>query len=112
MPRVPAGSFVGGPCAVLACQGAAPATHRTLYTLYWPHRHTHRALHTLYYSLLATHHSPLTTHHSPLTTHSPRTTYQPPTTHQDHFIFSVESTGILPPEVLVQEAIQVLHNKA
>ena len=31
---------------------------------------------------------------------------------KDHFIFSVESTGILPPEVLVQEAIQVLQNKA
>ena len=26
---------------------------------------------------------------------------------KDHFIFNVESTGILPPEVLVQEAIGV-----
>jgi len=31
---------------------------------------------------------------------------------KDHFIFSVESTGILPPEVLVQEAVNVLMRKA
>ncbi|TRY85030.1 hypothetical protein DNTS_026935 [Danionella cerebrum] len=30
---------------------------------------------------------------------------------RDHFIFSVESTGILPPEVLVTEAINVLISK-
>ncbi|ESO84453.1 hypothetical protein LOTGIDRAFT_196653 [Lottia gigantea] len=30
---------------------------------------------------------------------------------RDHFIFSVESTGILPPDVLVCEAIKVLMNK-
>ncbi|XP_045184889.1 DNA-directed RNA polymerases I and III subunit RPAC1-like [Mercenaria mercenaria] len=30
---------------------------------------------------------------------------------RDHFIFSVESTGILPPEVLVSQAIQVLMAK-
>ncbi|CAG13794.1 unnamed protein product, partial [Tetraodon nigroviridis] len=30
---------------------------------------------------------------------------------RDHFIFTVESTGILPPEVLVTEAIKVLMNK-
>ncbi|XP_041834989.1 DNA-directed RNA polymerases I and III subunit RPAC1 [Melanotaenia boesemani] len=30
---------------------------------------------------------------------------------RDHFIFSVESTGILPPEVLVNEAIKVLMSK-
>lgn len=30
---------------------------------------------------------------------------------RDHFIFTVESTGVLPPEVLVTEAIQVLMTK-
>ncbi|KAL3872987.1 hypothetical protein ACJMK2_036152 [Sinanodonta woodiana] len=30
---------------------------------------------------------------------------------RDHFIFSVESTGVLPPEVLVSEAIKVLKGK-
>jgi hypothetical protein len=68
-------------------------------------------LSTTHYSPLTTHHSPLTTRHSPLTLHAPRTN-QPPPTHQDHFIFSVESTGILPPEFLVHETIQVLLNKA
>ena len=31
---------------------------------------------------------------------------------KDHFIFSIESTGVLPPEVLFQEAIKVLMQKA
>ena len=30
----------------------------------------------------------------------------------DHFIFSVESVGILPPSVIVREAIRVLQDKA
>jgi hypothetical protein len=30
----------------------------------------------------------------------------------DHFIFSVESTGALPPRVLVQEAVKILAEKA
>lgn len=30
---------------------------------------------------------------------------------RDHFIFSVESTGALPPELLVEEAINILHAK-
>ena len=30
---------------------------------------------------------------------------------KDHFIFTVESTGALPPEVLVQEAVKVLMHK-
>lgn len=31
---------------------------------------------------------------------------------KDHFIFSIESTGVLPPEVLFQEAVKVLMQKA
>ncbi|KAI8612509.1 DNA-directed RNA polymerase [Chytriomyces sp. MP71] len=31
---------------------------------------------------------------------------------RDHFIFNIESTGILPPEMLFTEAVQVLINKA
>ena len=31
---------------------------------------------------------------------------------KDHFIFSVESSGVLPPEVLFQEAVKVLMQKA
>ena len=31
---------------------------------------------------------------------------------KDHFIFTVESTGALPPEVLFQEAVKVLMQKA
>merc|ERR1712226_1463931 len=30
---------------------------------------------------------------------------------RDHFIFSVESTGALPPNILVEEAIKILHAK-
>ena len=30
---------------------------------------------------------------------------------KDHFIFTVESTGALPPEKLFQEAVKVLMNK-
>jgi len=30
----------------------------------------------------------------------------------DHFIFSVESTGVLAPETIVREAISVLKDKA
>jgi DNA-directed RNA polymerase I and III subunit RPAC1 len=31
---------------------------------------------------------------------------------KDHFIFSVESTGALPPETLFQESVKVLMQKA
>ena len=30
---------------------------------------------------------------------------------KDHFIFSIEGTGVLPPEVLFQEAVKVLMQK-
>ena len=95
---------------------------------------THNSLPTTYtllttYLLLTPHYSPLTPHSSPLFTHHSLLNNSPgggwpaatrrtsssnlsPNPRQDHFIFSVESTGILPPEVLVQEAIQVLQNKA
>ena len=31
---------------------------------------------------------------------------------KDHFIFTIESTGMLPPEVLFQEALKILCEKA
>ena len=31
---------------------------------------------------------------------------------KDHFIFTIESTGILPPEELLTQAIDILHEKA
>ncbi len=111
-----------------------PPYFTTLYSLLSTHcsrRTTHYLLLThysqrTYYSRLTIHHSLLTPHHSLLTTHYstirrggwPAATRRTsssnlsPNPRQDHFIFSVESTGILPPEVLVQEAIQVLQNKA
>ena len=80
--RVPAGSFVGGLCAVLACQGAAPATHRTPHTLYWPHTVGTEPF-TLSTSLLTTRetrNSPLAIH-SPLARHHGRTTHHSLLTH-------------------------------
>jgi DNA-directed RNA polymerase I and III subunit RPAC1 len=35
-----------------------------------------------------------------------------PPSPQDHFIFTVESTGILPPDVLVMQALSILQDKA
>lgn len=31
---------------------------------------------------------------------------------KDHFIFTIESTGVIPPEVLFQQALDILHDKA
>jgi len=31
---------------------------------------------------------------------------------KDHFIFTIESTGVLPPEALLEQAIDILHDKA
>ena len=127
MSRLPAGTDVGRPGAVLAREGAARCALRysllsLLTTLHSPLSNHYSQL-TARYSLLATRGSRLTTsyyytrtmsssHPHPTPTPSPGPFHRPTLTlpltpHQDHFIFSVESTGILPPEVLVQEAIMV-----
>lgn len=31
---------------------------------------------------------------------------------KDHFIFTIESTGVLPPDVLFEKALAILHHKA
>ena len=107
------------PLSTLSSRLTAHDAQLTTYYLHTTHNvlTTHASLFTTHSSLLTTLYSPLTTQQFagggwPAATRRTSSSNLSPNPRQDHFIFSVESTGILPPEVLVQEAIQVLQNKA